>query len=156
MRALIAVLTLILLVQCRSIDLYERTVNIPKHAWSSDFTPSFEFEIKDTISLYEASLVLRHTDGYPFNNIWLIVQVETPDSLFTFRTEKKLGDNDKGWLGTGLNDVIEHRISLNPDLANAGISFRKSGTYTFRLTQIMREDPLPEVLQAGIRVERKR
>lgn len=156
MRALIAVLFLILLVHCRPIDLYERTVNIPKHAWSSDFTPSFEFEIKDTITLYEVSLVLRHTDGYPFNNIWLNVQVETPDSLYTFRAEKKLGDNDKGWLGTGLNDVIEHRISLNPDLANAGISFRRSGTYTFRLTQIMREDPLPQVLQTGIRVERKR
>ena len=156
MRTLFFALTLMLLAQCRPIDLFERTADIPQHAWKSDFAPSFPFEIQDTISLYEASLVLRHTDGYPYNNIWLEVQVESPDSLYSFRTEKKLGDNDKGWLGTGLNDVIEHRISLNPDLAKAGISFRRSGTYVFRLTQIMREDPLPNVLQAGIRVERKR
>jgi len=156
MRALFFALILVLLVNCRSIDLYERTVDVPKHAWKSDFTPQFDFEIKDTLALYEASLVLRHTDGYRFNNIWLEVQVETPDSLYSFRTEKKLGDNEKGWLGTGLNDVFEHRISLNPELASAGISFRKSGTYTFRLTQLMREDPLPNILQAGIRIERKR
>jgi len=86
MRALFFALILVLLVNCRSIDLYERTVDMPKHAWKSDFTPRFDFEIKDTLALYEASLVLRHTDGYRFNNIWLEVQVETPDSLYSFRT----------------------------------------------------------------------
>jgi hypothetical protein len=156
MRVLLFTLFSLLLVHCRPIDLYERTVNIPKQAWRSDYSPSFPFQIKDTNSLYEVSLVLRHTDAYPFNNIWLKVQVETPDSLYTFQTEKKLGNNEQGWLATGLNDVFEHRISLNTELSTAGISFRKPGNYTFRLTQLMREDPLPQVLQAGIRVERKR
>lgn len=156
MRRLLLPLIVILLAQCRPIDLYERTANIPKHSWQSDFTPSFPFTINDTVSLYDVSLILRHTDAYPLNNIWLKVEVETPDSLITFRTEKKLGSNEQGWLGTGFNDVYEHRLPLNTDLAQAGISFRKSGTYTFRLTQLMREDPLPQVLQVGIRVARKR
>ncbi len=153
--AAITLLTL-LFSQCKPIDLFERTVDIPNQAWKSDFNPSFSFEIKDTNVLYEASLILRHTDAYPFNNIWLSIQVEAPDTLYTFRTEQRLGSNEQGWLGTGMNDVFEHRLPLNAALENAGVSFRRAGTYTFRLTQLMREDPLPHVLQTGIRVERKK
>ena len=156
MRLFALVLLSVLIAQCRPIDLYERTENIPKHAWSSDFKPSFSFDITDTSSLYQVSLILRHTDAYPFNNIWLDIRVETPDSLYNIRTEQRLGNNEQGWLGTGLNDVYEHRIPLNLELEKAGISFRNAGKYTFQLAQVMREDPLPNVLQAGIRVERKR
>lgn len=156
MRLAAITLLSLLLTQCKQIDLYERTVDIPKHAWKSDFTPTFSFTIKDTTSLYGASLILRHTDAYPYNNIWLSIQVEAPDTLYVFRTEQRLGSNEQGWLGTGLNDVYEHRLSLNTALENAGVSFRRAGVYTFRLTQLMREDPLPHVLQAGIRVERKK
>lgn len=156
MRPIALFLLSLLLIQCRPIDLYERTVNIPGHAWKSNFKPSFSFEITDTTSRYHVSLILRHTDAYPYNNIWLDVQLETPDSLFSMRTEQRLGSNEQGWLGTGLNDVYEHRILLNPTLEDSGVSFRKPGRYTFELAQVMREDPLPEVLQAGIRVERIR
>lgn len=156
MRLAAITLLSLLLTQCKQIDLYERTVDIPKHAWKSDFTPTFSFNIKDTTSLYGASLILRHTDAYPYNNIWLSIQVEAPDTMYVFRTEQRLGSNEQGWLGTGLNDVYEHRLSLNTALENAGVSFRRAGVYTFRLTQLMREDPLPHVLQTGIRVERKK
>ena len=155
MRVPIVILTILFFVQCKPIDLYERTIDIPKHQWSGDFVPSCSFTISDAQALYQASLILRHTDAYPFNNIWLDVQIEAPDTLYSFRTEQILGNNEQGWLGTGLNDVYEHRIPLNNELAKAGVSFRRSGNYTFRLKQIMREDPLPAILQAGIRIERK-
>jgi gliding motility-associated lipoprotein GldH len=156
MRLAAITLFALLFSQCKPIDLYERTVDIPKHAWKSDFIPSFSFDVKDTSALYEVSLILRHTDAYPFNNIWLNVQIEAPDTMYVFRTEQRLGSNEQGWLGTGMNDVYEHRLRLNDALENAGVSFRRKGIYTFRLSQLMREDPLPHVLQAGIRVERKK
>jgi gliding motility-associated lipoprotein GldH len=165
MRLITLIFLSLLLCQCSPINLYERTANIPQHAWRSDFKPSFSFDITDTTSSHEVSLILRHTDAYPFNNIWLDIRVESPDSLFTIRTEQRLGNNEQGWLGTGLNDVYEHRILLNGELGKAGLlksgpasgkaTFRKVGKYTFQLAQVMRKDPLPNVLQAGIRVERK-
>ncbi|MFM7671514.1 MAG: gliding motility lipoprotein GldH [Bacteroidota bacterium] len=156
MRVTATILIALLLIQCKPIDVYERTVDIPRHAWKSDFTPDCSFHITDTNALYNLSLILRHTDAYPFNNIWLSVRIEAPDTVYTFKTEQRLGTNEQGWLGTGLNDVYEHRLPLNTELNQAGVSFRRAGNYTFRISQIMREDPLPQVLQAGIRVERKR
>ena len=36
-----------------------------------------------------------------------------------------------------------------------GYYFRKKGTYTFTISQIMREDPLEHVLNVGLRIEKK-
>ena len=67
---------------------------------------------------------------------------------YTIKREFPLADNTK-WLGTGMDDIIEHRITFN----TLPIHLKK-GNYTFSLQQIMREDPLQHVLNAGIRVEK--
>lgn len=144
-------------VSCSTVDLYEKTASIPGHSWKSSFKPSFTFTIKDTISTYEVFLVIRHSDRYNFNNIWLNVGIQSPgsDSARRFMINKQLGSDEKGWLGSGMDDIYEHRVSLNEDLANQEISLRKPGSYTFTLEQIMRDDPLSHVLNAGIRIEKK-
>ena len=53
------------------------------------------------------------------------------------------------WLGSGMDDIFEHRILINPQPRPL-----RKGTYTFTLEQDMREDPLEHILNAGIRVEK--
>jgi hypothetical protein len=48
-----------------------------------------------------------------------------------------------------MDDIYEHRIPLAPE------QNLKAGTYTFTIEQIMREDPLKNVLNAGLRLEKK-
>jgi gliding motility-associated lipoprotein GldH len=57
--------------------------------------------------------------------------------------------NEKGWLGTGMDDIYEQRQKLT----NA-VKFKKEGSYKLILENIMREDPLRHVLNVGIRVEK--
>ena len=52
-----------------------------------------------------------------------------------------------------MDDIFDHRIALTPD--GPGYYFRKKGTYTFTISQIMREDPLEHVLNVGLRIEKK-
>lgn len=146
-----------MLISCTTADLYEKTASIPGHSWKSSYKPSFTFTIKDTSSSYQLFLVLRHTDKYNFNNIWLNLSVKSPgaDTTRTFHIDKKLGSDEKGWLGSGMDDIYEHRIELLDELVNNDISFRKPGNYTFTLEQIMREDPLAHVLNVGLRIEKK-
>jgi gliding motility-associated lipoprotein GldH len=136
---------------CTTVDLYEKSVTIPGHAWKRSFRPSFEFTIKDTASLYEVFLVLRHNEKYNYSNIYVNIYIQAPgrDSLVKIRRDLLLATNEKGWLGTGMDDIYEHRIKLTEPEPF------KAGTYTFSLEQIMREDPLKNVLNAGIRVEKK-
>lgn len=141
---------------CNPIDLYEKNVSIPGHEWKSNFKPEFRFEIKDTSALYDVMLVLRHTEKYGYNNIWLNLSMKAPgDSLRSVRVEKVLATNAEGWLGTGMDDIYEHRVSLNKELADNGFSFRRAGEYIFRIEQVMREDPLRHIMNAGLRIEKK-
>jgi gliding motility-associated lipoprotein GldH len=135
-------------VSCNTLDVFEKTVPFTKHEWKSGDAPSFTFDISDTTALYNMYAVIRHEDNYRYQNIWLTIQVKTPDTTYTIKQEFPLTNNNK-WAGTAMDDIIEHRMPLNA--APIGL---KKGTYTFTLQQIMREDPLPHVLNAGIRVEK--
>jgi gliding motility-associated lipoprotein GldH len=134
---------------CDTIDLYEQTKPFPSHAWSSKEKLSFNFTITDTTSLYNIFAVIRHEDAYHFNNIWLNVTTITPDKKITEqKIEVELGNN-KGWFGNSMDDIVEHRALITKFPVKL-----KSGKYTFSVQQIMREDPLQNVMNAGIRVEK--
>ena len=50
-----------------------------------------------------------------------------------------------------MDDIYEHRLPLTP----GAIQLKKAGRYTFNIEQIMREDPLENVMDIGLRLEKK-
>jgi gliding motility-associated lipoprotein GldH len=135
---------------CNKLDNFERTVFFPEHQWSGKNQPSFQFEIKDTVSKYNIYVVIRHEDAYHYNNLWINVITKAPnENPITQKVNLQLANNSTGWLGSGMDDVFDHRIRIT----NSPILLKK-GVYQFSLQQIMREDPLPAILNAGIRVEK--
>ncbi|MFN5334851.1 MAG: gliding motility lipoprotein GldH [Bacteroidota bacterium] len=150
-RLIIPLLSVLMYAGCMKINHFEKNVEIPKQQWSYTLQPEFGFEISDTVSSHNIFIVLRHTDAYAYKNIWLNVSTLQPgDSTFqTERFEFKLQQADGKWLGTGYGDIWEIRYPL---LRN--IQFKKKGTYKIRLHQIMRDDPLQHIMNAGIRIEK--
>ncbi len=139
------------IISCNKVDLYEKTQTIPGHAWRNSFRPSFEFDIKDTNSLYQVYFILRHNERYKYTNIYVNLYIQPPgaDTAMRIQRDLELATNVDGWLGSGMDDIYEHRIPLGD------AQTLKAGTYKFTLEQIMRDDPLEHVLNAGIRVEKK-
>jgi gliding motility-associated lipoprotein GldH len=149
-KLLLPVLLCALLVGCDNVGFYEKTAFFPSHEWDSKEQPAFMFTITDTVSLYNIYAVVRHEDAYRYNNIWLEITTQAPlDTAKTQKVNLQLADNKKGWLGVGMDDIFDHRIKLTA----APIQL-KSGNYTFTLKQLMREDPLTAMLNAGIRIEK--
>lgn len=148
---LVAFCSQLIAFSCTTIDLYEKTVPIPGHAWQNGFKPSFDFIIKDTTALYQLFLVLRHNEKYNYNNIYINFFIQGPgqDTAQKFQLDLPLASNEKGWKATGMDDIYEHRIELGVPRS------LKAGVYKFTLEQIMRENPLQNVLDAGIRIEKK-
>lgn len=139
-----------LLVSCASVDLYEKNISLPGHEWKSSFKPAFVFTIKDTGANYQVYFVIRHTEKYNYNNIWINLYSQPPgDTVHKVPYELLLATNEKGWLASGMDDIYEHRIKLTD------IIKLKAGDYKFSLENIMREDPLQNVLNIGLRVEKK-
>ena len=140
----------IFLLSCGTNNMYERTERFPKQEWPVSTEPLMKFEISDTVSLYNIYVVIRHTDAYRYNNIWLNVTTQSPnDTPHTQLLDISLADNTKGWLGSGMDDIFDRRARITRNPVRL-----KKGMYTFKLQQAMREDPLGYVLSAGIRVEK--
>lgn len=140
---------------CTTVDLYEKSVSIPGHSWKNNYKPVFNFTIKDTSSPYQLFLILRHNDKYNFNNIYINLITKQPgqDSTQTVRYDLRLATDNEGWLASGMDDIYEHRIPLTP--TGGQFYFRKPGDYNFSIEQIMRENPLDNVLNVGLRIEKK-
>jgi gliding motility-associated lipoprotein GldH len=129
-------------------DVFEKTIFFKDHQWPASKNAISTFTITDTASSYNIYAVIRHTDDFHYNNIWLnITSVPPGDTARSKQFNIKLGDNSQ-WLGSAMDDIIEHRSIL---FSNVRL---KKGNYSFFLKQIMREDPLQNVLNAGIRVEK--
>jgi len=154
---LIAFLLLAGTISCTPIDLFEKTAVIPGHSWKSSFRPSFTFTIKDTSAPYQLYFIIRHSDRYRYNNIYFNLYAKGPgqDTAQVATYDIRLATNEKGWLGSGMDDIFEHRQLLTPRSADKAFYFKKPGDYTFTIEQIMREDPLEQVLNTGIRIEKK-
>jgi gliding motility-associated lipoprotein GldH len=132
---------------------FEKDIALPGQEWNSNFHPTINFDIgdSDTAYRYNIYLVLRHTDAYNYNNIWIRGTVKQPGDTAT-RSERYdllLATNDKGWLGAGMDDIYEHRVEIQQETR-----FKVPGVYSFTLEQIMREDPLKHILNVGVRIEK--
>ena len=149
---LLVVLFFSALLSCNSLGTFEKNIAIPKHTWSSSFKPEISFEIQDTTSRYNLYVVIRHFDAYRYNNIWLSVAMQFPgDTIRRQSLDLRLATDDRGWLGSGMDDVFEHRVLITKEPQY----LRKKGIYRFRLEHLMREDPLEYVMNIGIRVEKE-
>ena len=137
---------------CKQLDVFEKNTSIPNQEWSANFSADGSFKISDTLASYQLFIVLRHTDAYKYNNIWLNVGLQSPgDSMKFQKLNLQLGTDAQGWYGTGMNDIYEVRRPLT----NKGMRFIQAGTYQFKIFQIMRDEPLLHVLSAGMRLEKE-
>ncbi|HEX2683910.1 MAG TPA: hypothetical protein VHL77_08250, partial [Ferruginibacter sp.] len=57
--------------------------------------------------------------------------------------------DEAGWFGTGMDDIFEYR-----KLIQQRTRFTRPGQYRFTLEQIMRDDPLENVMNVGLRIEK--
>jgi gliding motility-associated lipoprotein GldH len=136
---------------CNNIDNYEWNTPIENHSWSSNQKINGSFNIEDTSSLYNLSVIVRHTDAYNYNNIWLKVGLQFPnDTLQYKKVNFSLGDDANGWEGVGMGDIWEVKKRLNTQ----PVKFSKKGIYHFELANIMREDPLQQIISIGFSVEK--
>lgn len=148
---LVVMVAACLMLSCRQIDVYEKNTPISNYEWQSNFPAPGSFTIKDTTAFYNVSIVLRHTDAYAYNNIWLNVGLQSPgDSMYFQKIDLLLGNDANGWEGSGMNDIWEVRKLLNGQARR----FKKAGTYQFKILQLMRDEPLQHIMSAGLRVEK--
>ncbi|MBC8048191.1 MAG: gliding motility lipoprotein GldH [Fimbriimonadaceae bacterium] len=135
---------------CTKTNLYDKNISIEKNTWMYDDAKKFEVTIIDSASIYNLFINVRHTDAYAFNNMWLRITTILPDSS---RTEDKvnvqLAQDNGAWTGNCVDGVCYNSVLVMPNF-----TFTQTGTYTFLIEQDMRINPVTNILDIGIRIER--
>src|SRR6187549_169559 len=80
--ALLISFCILLFDSCDKNRIYEKNITIEKYVWESKVKPTFTVDILDTSVLYNLYVNVRHAEIYPYQNIWLIVGTQFPDSTF--------------------------------------------------------------------------
>lgn len=133
---------------CTKNSIYAETRELPDGVWNYPNLLNFEFEISDTLSVYNLDLEIEHSTDFPYQNLYSRIFTGFPSGN---RLEKilslELADKSGKWQGK----CSGSRCKLNiPIQENA--YFNQVGRYSLALEQYMRQDSLPGVFAVSLMV----
>ncbi|MDD6641054.1 MAG: gliding motility lipoprotein GldH [Bacteroidales bacterium] len=145
---LIAVAACVALVACDNV-VYTDCRDVGS-GWSKDSVLTFPLTIDDPHGLYQTQIVVRNTDTYRNQNLWLFVDTETPAGTHRCDTVQFfLADEFGRWVGSGVGTIFENVWIYQPR-----VRYSEAGTYTLRVQHGMRYDTLDGIGEVGVRVLR--
>ena len=143
-------LILVFLQSCGGAGLYEQNKEIPATGWAVDSIATFKFSVEDTTQKYNIFYNVRNQVAYPYYNLYVTFYLyNDKDSLLASNLhEMNLANPTTGEpYGSGLGDVRDHQFLGLPNCR-----FKQKGTYTFKIKQYMRQNPLKNIEAIGIKV----
>ena len=118
---------------------------ISSEEWHMDSLAQFVYSIEDTASDYQMLIYIRHTEQYPYQNMWLFVDDAGRQDTIEFY----LADDRGQWLGNKHNGFIEMPVLLEETK-----HFSDTGAYTMRISHGMRDSLLRGVTDIGLEILR--
>ena len=128
---------------CRKNIVYSQFYPIPSGLWAIDSVAHFSYSIADTAPTYTILLYVRHTERYPYQNMWLFVG----DSSRRDTIEFYLADDRGQWLGDAHHGFIEM-----PVLYEENYHFVDTGLYHLDIQHGMRDSLLRGIVDVGVEV----
>ncbi|MBR5677862.1 MAG: gliding motility lipoprotein GldH [Paludibacteraceae bacterium] len=128
---------------CRRGIVYSQFCSIPSEKWGIDELAQFDYSIIDTAVDYRMLIYVRHTERYPYQNMWLFVS----DSHHCDTIEFYLADDRGQWLGDKHNGFIEM-----PVLFEESKHFPDTGQYHLSIQHGMRDSVLRGITDIGLEI----
>lgn len=147
---LITLLLAICFSSCEQTRVFDKNVSLDKKGWYYGEAKSFDVEILDTTMAYNLYINVRHTDEYPYNNLWLKLTTTMPDgSVQENKLNVQLSELTGEWTGNCIDGICYNSVLIQHNFA-----LKQKGKYTFTLEQDMRLNPIPYLMDIGIKVEK--
>lgn len=141
---------LLLAASCNKNVVFSKYQTFKDNEWLAKDKAVFDLEITDTQALNTISLMIRHGDAYPYNNLFLFVTTSYPDGKVLKDTMEVVLANQKGeWQGSGVGDIFDLKVPIKKN-----VRFPLAGKYQFSFEQGMRVDPLPMMMDFGFEIEK--
>ena len=123
-------------VSCNQSGYYESYNHIPNAKWHQDSIQTFSFVIDSTTEsrLFDIAFNVRNTAAYPYQNLWLFLDFEKPDSTVVRDSVNIMLCAPSGkWYGTGIGDLYDNQYPYQQAFA-----MQDTGRYSLRIQHGMR------------------
>jgi gliding motility-associated lipoprotein GldH len=152
MKRYFQLLLLLTFVSCEDKNVvFEENKEISGAVWKVNQPAHFEFEVQDTLALYNFYVNMRNKENYPFSNVFVFIEMEFPNGKKSVDTvECYLADTQGKWLGSGLGDIYDNRF-----LYQQSKQFPLQGRYKIDIIQGMRVTDLEGICDVGFRLSKK-
>lgn len=135
-----ALFALLILSACGEGVHYDKSYAFENRQWDISNKPRFEVKIDDITQAYDFQISFRTTTDYPYKNMWIFLNTETPEGLKVREPyELKIMDDQGNWLGKNSGSMVETSLLFRNRV------FSKKGTYTYTIEQGITESVLKEV-----------
>lgn len=125
---------------------YSHFESVPVNDWNADSVLTYSWSIDDTAATYRILIDVRHTELYPFQNLWFFIEGLLPQND---TIEFYLADERGQWLGKKYGGYIEM-----PVLYEETYKFDSIGEYTITIQHGMRTEQLRGVSDVGVIVSK--
>lgn len=135
---------------CEQSRVYDKNMSIDASGWAYGERLTFEVMVNDTALTYNMFINVRHRDTYPYNNLWLDLTTQFPDSTSAnSKVNVELSEPEGEWTGNCVDGICYNSV-----LIQKNFRFPAEGKYLFTIEQDMRMNPLPGLMDVGMRVEK--
>ncbi|QCX01801.1 gliding motility lipoprotein GldH [Aggregatimonas sangjinii] len=126
--------------------------------WEKDNQIEFTFSELDSLAQYNMFINVRNDDTFPYNNLFLIAELNGPDGSVEKDTlEYQMADPDGTWLGQGYGSLKENKLWYKENIV-----FPSSGVYTLKVAHAMRKngkvngvEQLQGITDVGFEIEQR-
>jgi len=143
-------LSMLAIFSCAHNEVFFEYHSFTNSEWNRNEPAVFNVIIADNSQPYDVSIELRNDNSYPFSNIWLFIDYKMPNGSVRADTiGAELADVYGKWYGKGMSlynlSITYEKMVLFPD----------TGTYTYSISQGMRENTLKGISDIGLKVSKK-
>ena len=133
---LFAIIVFFMLIACNESLVKSEFKAIDNGSWNKDSIVEFSFSDLDTLQNHHMFINLRNDENFPYNNLFLIAELDFPDGeTLTDTLEYEMALPDGQWLGHGYGSIKENKLWYKENIV-----FQNSGVYTLRLAHAMRKN----------------
>ncbi|MBR5855170.1 MAG: gliding motility lipoprotein GldH [Paludibacteraceae bacterium] len=148
MRKIIWILTILLgFSSCQQSKVYNDFRTMPLVGWHQDSVLTYNANMPDSAGIYDVVIVVRHTDQYPYQNLWLFVNTYASKSSVQQRDtiEATMADNYGRWFGRGIK-YYELSLSYLEAFRSDTVALQ------FTIQQGMRTEYLQGITDVGLQI----
>lgn len=145
-------LPVILLAACQSNTMYHSYQPVSPEGWNKSDTLVYSLPDSFPVGKYELQIGIRYQESYPYRDIWLEISHNMQDTL-NYKTDT---------LQLFLTDKMGNKIGNSPGgLYQCILPYKgtfpisqKGSARTFRISQIMKDNPLKGISDIGIQISK--